>query len=78
LASAAIAAAFIGLSDLAFLAGYYGYMEYSESTDRTCHWTPYRESDYVATGVSIGFVLALCVASSMRRTFWPQAVSPEV
>jgi hypothetical protein len=29
-------------------------------------------------GVSIGFILALCVASFMRRKLWPQAISPEL
>ena len=73
LVSAIIAAAFIGLSDIAFLAGYYVYMEYSRYIDGTCHWSGYREPDELAVGVSIGFILALCVASFMRHTFWPQA-----
>ena len=77
LSSATIAAAIIGLSDLAFLAGYYSYMEYAQNAERTCHWTPYREYDYVATGVSIGFVLGLCVALSTRCMVRPQPAAPE-
>jgi hypothetical protein len=56
-------------SDFAFLIGYYGYLRFAYYTDVRSHWTPYRDPGYMATGVFIGVALALCVASSLRRTF---------
>src|SRR3954468_21518681 len=51
MSSVAIAAAVIGLSDLAFLAGYFGNMEIADIRSMSAHWTSYEEPDYVATGV---------------------------
>lgn len=70
LASAALASAVIGLSDLAFLAGYYGFMRLAYQTVVMSHWSPYDDPGYMVVGVAIGMPLALCVASSLRHTVW--------
>jgi hypothetical protein len=71
LSSVIVAAVIIGLSDVAFLAGYYGYLRVADKTVRMSHWTPYHDPGYMSTGVIIGVILALCVASSLRHTIWP-------
>jgi hypothetical protein len=76
--SATIAAVVIGLSDIAFLTGYYGYLKIAYEIVVTDHWTPYDDPGYMATGGIIGVILALCVASSLRRTVCsPQRTEPE-
>jgi hypothetical protein len=72
LASATIASAVIGLSDIAFLIGYYGYLKLAHETVVRSHWTPDRDPSYMATGMIIGVILALGVASSLRRTVCSQ------
>ena len=69
LGSTTFAASVIGISDLAFLSGYYGYLELVEASVIMTHWTPYNDPGHMTTGVVIGVALALCVASSLRRTF---------
>jgi hypothetical protein len=68
LASATAAATVIGLSDIGFLAGYYGYLKVIDETVWMSHWTPYNDAKFMGTGVVIGVMLALGVASSLRRT----------
>lgn len=75
LASTTLAAAVIGLSDLAFLAGYYGYLRLAYQTVLMSHWTPYVDPCYQATGVVIGVSLALSVASALRHTVCPPDAS---
>lgn len=70
LASATLAAATIGLSDLAFLAGYLGFLRAAYETVVASHWTPYDDGGYQLTGMIIGVSLALSVASSLRNTVW--------
>jgi hypothetical protein len=72
LVSASIAAAIVGLSDVAFLAGYYGYLKIASEAVVRSHWTPYKDSGHMATGGIIGLILALRVASSLRQTIWLQ------
>jgi hypothetical protein len=67
-ASVIIAMVIIGLSDIAFLIGYYGFLRIAFEMVVRSHWTPYDDIDYMATGGIIGLILALCVASSLRRT----------
>lgn len=68
LASVTVAAVVIGLSDIGFLTGYYGFMKIAYNIVVMSHWTPYDDAGFMATGGMIGVVLALCVASSLRRT----------
>ena len=68
LGSVTMAGVVIGLSDIAFLTGYYGYLKVAYETVVMSHWTPYDDPGYMATGGIIGVILALCVASSLRRT----------
>jgi hypothetical protein len=67
-ASVTIAAVVIGLSDIAFLTGYYGYLKIAVQIVVTSHWTPYHDPGHMATGGIIGVIVALWVASSLRRT----------
>jgi hypothetical protein len=71
LSSASVAFAIIGLSDLAFLVGYYGYLKVADEIVITSHMSPSSTEGYMAIGAVIGVVLALCVASSLRRTVSP-------
>jgi hypothetical protein len=71
LGSGAVAAAIIGLSDVAFLAGYFGYMKAIDGIQRRSHWTPYYDTVHISAGILFGLTLALCVAHAMRRTAWP-------
>ncbi|WP_406694587.1 hypothetical protein V5E97_26305 [Singulisphaera sp. Ch08] len=66
--SAIFSVSVIGFSDIAFLIGYYGFMKIAYKAVVMSHWTPYNDSGFMATGVVIGGILALCVASSLRRT----------
>lgn len=58
----------IGSSDIAFLIGYFGLLKIADKTVTSSHWTPYNDPVFMATGVATGGILALCVASSLRRT----------
>jgi hypothetical protein len=71
LASSMIALLVIGLSDMAFIAGYYGFLKVVSEVVVESHWTSYYDPVYMVTGVVIGVILALGVASSLRRTIWP-------
>jgi hypothetical protein len=73
LSSITLAATIIGLSDFAFLAGYYGFLKVAYEAVVMSHWTPYDDPNYIGIGVVIGVPLALCVASSLRHLVW----SPE-
>jgi hypothetical protein len=44
------AMAIIVVSDLAFLAGYYGFLGLAYETVVMSHWTPYDDPGYMATG----------------------------
>jgi hypothetical protein len=70
LSSSALAATIIGLSDLAFLAGYYGFLRIAYEVVVMSHWTPYRDPGYMGLGVVIGGILALSVAWSLRHFVW--------
>ena len=72
LASAIIAVSVIGLSDIAFLAGYCGFLKVAYETVVVSHWTPYNDSGYMGIGVVIGVVFALAVASCLRRNVWTE------
>jgi hypothetical protein len=66
LSSMSLAVAIIGVSDLAFLTGYYGFMRII-NLHLWSHWTPYRDPGYMAIGAAIGLIVALRVASILRR-----------
>jgi hypothetical protein len=78
--SSTTAVAIIGLADLAFLLGYYGFLRLEEATHRESHYTPYR--DLSIAGLFIGGVLALVTTSRLRavlgmtrsgsRRIWPR------
>jgi hypothetical protein len=70
LVSGAVAAIIIGLSDLAFLAGYYGFLRMAFEVIVVSHWSPYGDPEYMCMGGVLGVTLALLVASSLRRTIW--------
>lgn len=61
LASATLAAAVLGLADLAFLAGYFGFLRLAYQTVVMSHWTPYDDPGYQAAGAVIG--VSLCCPS---------------
>ena len=67
LASVAIATVVIGLSVIAFLIGYYGYLKIAFETTVWSHWTPYNDPGSMVTGGMIGMIFALWVAASLRR-----------
>lgn len=75
-ASALMAAAVIGLSDLAFLIGYYGWLRWGELRSSSSHWSPQDDPVYRWTGFVIGVALALWVASSLRRGIWTSPGQP--
>ncbi|MHB1560357.1 MAG: hypothetical protein ACYC61_23140 [Isosphaeraceae bacterium] len=75
-ASALMAAAVIGLSDLALLIGYYGWLWWGELSPRSSHWSPHDDPVYRWTGFVIGVALALWVASSLRRGIWTTPGQP--
>jgi hypothetical protein len=70
-ASTTIAVLVIGLSDMAFLSAYYGFLKLANELILCSHWSPYDDPIYMGTGVIIGLSLALGVATSLRRTIWP-------
>ena len=59
----------IGLSDLAFLIGYFGYLGLANRSIRISHWTPYMDPLHITAGVVTGVLFALSVASSLRQMF---------
>lgn len=76
LGAATIASIVIGISDLAFLVGYHGFLKVADETNRMNHWTPYYDPIYMATGALIGTGLAVWVGSCLRQFFWTGPTSP--
>ncbi len=74
--SAFMAVAVVGLSDLALLIGYHGFLRWCAVHMRMTHWSPYLDRDYMVTGFAIGVALALWVAGSLRRGIWTTADQP--
>jgi hypothetical protein len=70
LSSAAVALVVVGLSDLAFLIGYYVFLKAADGIVRTSHWSAFMDPDYIAMGVVIGSALALWVALCLRRAVY--------
>jgi hypothetical protein len=70
LSSVTLALVVVGLSDLAFLIGYYGFLYAAYGIVVMSHWSPYGDPDYIATGGVIGSALALWVALCLRRTVY--------
>jgi len=68
LTSAIFSASVVGLSDIALLIGYFGSLKIADGLVVMSHWTPYGDPGFMAAGGGIGGVLALSVASSLRRT----------
>jgi Ni/Fe-hydrogenase subunit HybB-like protein len=68
--SAAISLVVIGLSDAAFLAGYYGFLKFADAIVSESHWSPYIDPAYMLAAAIVGGSLALRVASSLRSTLW--------
>jgi hypothetical protein len=71
LASTTIAVGVIGLSDIAFLVGYYDYLHVADQRIRMSHYSPSSDPDHLLLGGAIGTILAFCVGSSLRRILWP-------
>ncbi len=71
LASAGLAVLIIGSSDLAFLAGYFGFMRLAYHTVVMSHWSPYDDPGFMGLATVIGLFLTLPVASSLRAALWP-------
>jgi hypothetical protein len=63
----------IGLSDAAFLAGYFGYMIYIDNTVRMTDIVefPHEELEHIAKGTVCGIILALCAAGFLKWILWP-------
>jgi hypothetical protein len=70
LSSITLAMVVVGLSDLAFLIGYYGFLNGANATVRMSHWSPYIDPAYIATGGVFGSALALWVAWCLRRAVY--------
>lgn len=76
LASAAIATLILGLSDLAFLAAYYSMMAVHDEREHVSDRAP-GEVLYVSSDATVvGAVLAIMVASLLRRTLWFPGQTP--
>ena len=70
--SASIAVVAIGLPDAAFLAGYYGYMKLIREIPRPLYsGNPYLDLWHVLAGAFFGIIIALYVASIVRRWLGP-------
>ncbi|MHC5539025.1 hypothetical protein ACYOEI_12475 [Singulisphaera rosea] len=65
--SSATAILILGLSDLAFLIGYFGFLKIASEVVVSSHWTPYADAGYMLTGGLFGMIFALVVASTLRR-----------
>jgi hypothetical protein len=65
----AVAVMVIGLSDLAFLAGYFGYMKLFSRI--SSHWSQYEDRTWMAMSAAAGTALAVRVAVALRRRLWP-------
>ena len=77
LTSVAFATMVIGLSDLAFLIGYYAYMRFAQLSAMRTHWTPDDDPECMATAGFIGLALALGIATSLRKTCgWKRRAEP--
>lgn len=77
--SVVVAAAIVGLSNVAFLLGYYGHLEWEEAhAGRMCgaSWSAYRDSDCIIAGVVTGAIPSLCVATLLRKMLWPIKRAP--
>jgi|GEM_PF-3232584 len=70
LTSGIVAAVVIGLSDIAFLTGYYGYLRGADKIIVASHMTPSVTPRFMVIGSIIGITLALCVASTLRRAVY--------
>jgi hypothetical protein len=64
-----VAVLVIGLSDLAFLAGYFGYMRLFPPI--SSHWTQYDDPRWMAMSAAAGTALAVRVAVGLRRRLSP-------
>jgi hypothetical protein len=76
LTAATVAVTFIGLSDVAFLAGYYGFVEMF-----TPFWTRYETDRQLGLedhllGACCGFISAMAAAYALKRTIWPIVTEP--
>ncbi len=69
-ASIILATVVIGLSDLAWLTGYFGYLRVADALFETCHGAPSTSPVGMIQGWIIGGFLAVGVASCLRRTVW--------
>jgi hypothetical protein len=85
LTSVIVAVTLIGLSDAAFLAGYLGYavliaelgFGYQNALLLRAHLAgPQHEVQHLLIGAMFGFMMAMIVASALRRTIWPIVHEP--
>ncbi len=71
-----VAVLVIGLSDLAFLAGYFGYMKLFPRI--SSRWTQYDDPSWMAMSAAAGTALAVRVAIALRRRLWSlQSITPK-
>ncbi len=68
--SGAIAVVLVGLSDLALLIGYHGFLRWCDVHMRMSHWSPYLDPVYMAIGFAIGAATAIWVAARLRMALW--------
>jgi hypothetical protein len=81
LTSVIVAVTLIGLSDAAFLVGYYGYVELLvpisfHYQSRVAGTSRAPEVPELVSGIICGFMMAMAVAYALRRMIWPIVTEP--
>jgi hypothetical protein len=69
--SAMFAVMILGLSDAAFMTGYYGFLKVGFLLGVAARRSPHDDPVFIILGGGVGMVLALKVASWLRSTVWP-------
>jgi hypothetical protein len=77
-ASALVSFTIIGVADLAFLLGFFGYMACWRSSHGVTdfHEIPDTSPEHILMGAAFGFFMALFVASFLRSAIWPVSHAP--
>jgi hypothetical protein len=71
LSSVTLALVVLGLADLAFLVGYYGFLTAANAIlHETCRWSADSDPDFIATGGVIGSALALWIALCLKKAVY--------
>ena len=66
-----IAVLIMGLSDAAFMSGYYGFLKVGSRVFVGAGRSPHDDPVCIIMGGGVGAILALGVASWLRSTVWP-------